>query len=209
MIAKQRYRAAVSIIGLTFIGVEGFLSVSKADEGQVFETIMNFFSFFTIQSNLLVVVVMGISALNVNSFASSAPWRAAITLYITLVALVYHTVLAPIHFPVGLAVWSNFSLHTFIPLAVIFDWFIFSDKSTLKISHSLKWLIFPMIYCAYTLTRGSVVDWYPYPFLDHNSISYSEISINVIVLIAMFYVSGMLLVGYAKLSKARARQLSA
>ena len=28
------------------------------------------------------------------------------------------------------------------------------------------WLVFPLGYTAYTLARGPVVDWYPYPFLD-------------------------------------------
>lgn len=203
MIAKQRYRAAVAAIGLIFIGVQGYLAVKNADEGEVFGALVNFFSFFTIQTNILVVITMALLAFNANSFTASAPWRAANTLYITLVALVYHIVLAPTHFPVGIGIWSNFSTHTFIPLAVIFDWFVFSDKSTLNIRHPIKWLIFPITYCAYTLIRGSIVGWYPYPFLDHNNISYSEISINVIVLIVIFYTFGMLFVGYAKLTKAK------
>jgi len=203
MSAKQQYRAAVSIIGLMFIGVQTYLAIMNADEGQIFKTIINVFSYFTIQTNLLVVIVMGLSAYNVNSFASSAPWRGAITLYITLVGLVYHAVLASTHFPVGLEIWSNFALHSFIPAAVIFDWFVFSEKTTLNISHPIKWLLFPLIYCAYTLTRGSIVGWYPYPFLNHNNISYGEISQNVSVLIVIFYVFGMLMFWYSRFIKAK------
>ena len=46
------------------------------------------------------------------------------------------------------------------------DWICFRPWSRASYRAALAWLAFPLVYLAYSLSRGAVVDWYPYPFLD-------------------------------------------
>ena len=46
------------------------------------------------------------------------------------------------------------------------------------------WLIFPIVYVVYSLVRGPIADWYPYPFLDPNlDGGAGKVAIMVVVLI--------------------------
>jgi hypothetical protein len=35
-----------------------------------------------------------------------------------------------------------------------------------QFKQALIWLAYPLVFCAYSLIRGPIVGWYPYPFLD-------------------------------------------
>lgn len=54
-------------------------------------------------------------------------------------------------------------------------------------------MIFPAAYFAYSLIRGPIVDWYPYPFLDPNQHSYLVIAVYAIVILAVFVLDALAL----------------
>jgi hypothetical protein len=62
--------------------------------------------------------------------------------------------------------WASDMLHTWVPLFVFLDWFLDPPDARITWRQALSWLIYPLVYCAYSLIRGPVVDWYPYDFLD-------------------------------------------
>jgi hypothetical protein len=62
--------------------------------------------------------------------------------------------------------WVNVVLHQLMPIVVVLDWLISPPHNRLTVRKALVWLIYPLAYCAYSLIRGPIVDWYPYPFLD-------------------------------------------
>ena len=58
-----------------------------------------------------------------------------------------------------------------------------------KFSYSKPGLVYPIIYCVYTLIRGSFVGWYPYYFLSPIKMhSYEGVELSVLGLAAFFVV---------------------
>lgn len=148
----------------------------------------NFFSFFTIETNLLVVVTLLLSALAVASGKHRVDaLRSATTVYILVVGIGFALLLSGLD---GLTLtalpWDNTVLHYIIPVAVLVDFLVDRPKRTRTFKKSLVWLSFPVVYVAYTLIRGEVTGWYPYPFLNPATHGYGSVA---------FVVSGLFILG--------------
>ena len=89
-------------------------------------------------------------------------------------------------------------LHVIVPILYIINWCIYVPKGTLQIKHGISWLYFPFAYLLYSLIRGAIYGWYPYPFLNVQDLGYSKIIFNSIILIAVFMLSGFALIGLDK-----------
>lgn len=130
----------------------------------------NFFSFFTIQSNLLASVVLLVGALLfLQNRRSSAydMYRGAITLYMVITGSIFALLLSGLDAGVLTAVpWDNTALHYIMPIAVFGDWLLDAPKQRIFFRQALFWLFYPIAYLVYTLVRGHYVGWYPYPFLN-------------------------------------------
>jgi hypothetical protein len=138
----------------------------------------NFFSYFTILSNLAAAVWL--------LAGSQRLWflRGAVTLYMLMTGVIFAVLLAPIEDAVLTAVpWDNIVLHYIMPVVLVADWFLVPPKSRVAFRHSLYWLAFPCIYVAYSLIRGSITGWYPYPFLNPDPYGYGRIAVTVLILL--------------------------
>ncbi|MTD12665.1 hypothetical protein GIS00_01730 [Nakamurella sp. YIM 132087] len=131
----------------------------------------NFFSFFTIESNVLNMVVMGaagVLALSGRSATRLAAWRGAATLYMTITGIVYVTLLSGLEASLQTATpWVNTILHYLMPVVALVDFLV--DRTVRPLGFvrpGLFWLIFPLLYLIYSEIRGPIIDWYPYPFLN-------------------------------------------
>lgn len=128
-------------------------------------SISNFFSFFTIESNILALFVFALG-----STLSGKTWdiiRGGAALYMTTTGLVYIFLLAGLEHSLQTTIpWVNAVLHYVMPAMVFIDWFIDRPRSHISFKKGLVWLIFPLAYVVYSLIRGAIVHWYPYPFLD-------------------------------------------
>lgn len=169
-----------------FFGLLGFSAIvteiATITERGLFNP-ANFFSFFTIQSNVLVFVAFLISALAVAS-SKHPRWldtlRGAATTYIVVVGLSFSWLLTGLEDTALTAVpWDNVVLHYIVPIAAFIDLLIDRPKAKLRFAQSLLWLLYPAAYVAYTLIRGSIVGWYPYPFLDPSHSGYGGIAVIV------------------------------
>ncbi|CAN5377149.1 Pr6Pr family membrane protein [soil metagenome] len=149
--------------GLGLAAVSYQLSIQIADGAPV----ANFLSFFTIESNIVAALVL--VATGLLPLSRRPGWwdglRGAATLYMVTTGIVYNTLLLDVD--VGnLAPWVNNVLHRIMPLVILADWLLALPRERVSRRTSLLWLIFPILYCAYSLIRGPYVDFYPYPFLD-------------------------------------------
>ncbi len=61
--------------------------------------------------------------------------------------------------------WVNTVLHTVMPIAVVLEWRVAPPQTKLGFQQLLQVQIFPRPYVAYTLIRGAMTGWDPYPFL--------------------------------------------
>lgn len=143
--------------------------------------VTNFFSFFTIESNVLTVVVCLIGAVLLIARREGADpgWftglRAATATYMIVTGVVYNLLLRGIELPQGSTVpWSNEVLHVVGPLWMLLDWLLAPGRSPLNWKAIFGIIAFPIVWVVYTLVRGPITPdpfkgfdvWYPYPFLN-------------------------------------------
>ncbi len=97
------------------------------------------------------------------------------------------------------------------PIIVIVDWFLAPSVPPPSRTSALWWLTFPLLWVTYTVIRGLIVDWYPYPFIDprddveHAAGSWSAVIATTLAL-TMFVIALALLIqsSTARLAAARA-----
>jgi len=130
----------------------------------------NFFSYFTIQSNLFVSLMFALSALAIwqgRPGNDLVMFRGAATLYMVITGIVFTTLLSGIDGATFTAVpWDNVVLHYLIPFAALVDWLVDPPPQRIEFRRALIWLAYAVAYAIFSLVRGHFVDWYPYPFLD-------------------------------------------
>lgn len=145
----------------------------------------NFFSFFTILSNVAAVVALAWAGMA--SLASPRRAResgalslvlACATTYMAITGIVYNALLRGITLPQGSepVPWSNETLHLIGPIFLVLDLTIGPARRSLRWRVIWAIVAFPIVWTVYTLVRGPLVTnpttgspyWYPYPFLDPN-----------------------------------------
>lgn len=149
---------------------------------------INFFSYFTIETNILVFMTLLLSAIAVAMGKNGKldVLRSAVTVYILIVGIGFSVLLAGIDGITLTAVpWDNTVLHYIIPVAMLVDFLIDRPKRTLPFKQSMVWLLFPVIYVTYSLTRGALIGWYPYPFLDPDTKGYGVVAFTVMGLFVL------------------------
>ncbi|MEO8094184.1 MAG: Pr6Pr family membrane protein [Pseudolysinimonas sp.] len=142
--------------------------------------LVNFFSFFTIDSNVLTVAVFLIGAIYlIRGRTGDERWfavtRASVTAYMATTGVVYNVLLRGIELPQGTTLpWSNEVLHVVGPILMVLDWLFAPGRVRLEWKSIWVVISFPLVWGIYTMVRGPfVLDavtgndyWYPYPFLN-------------------------------------------
>lgn len=169
--------------------------------GQYFQTTTsagNYFSYFTILSNVLVAVTLTSAALAPESrlarWLNGPPVATAAALYITVTGLVYLVLLAPLYHLEGWVLFFDQLLHYVVPPAFVLYWLAFVPKGTLHLGHVVAMLVFPFAYGVYTLLRGPFVGWYPYPFIDAATLGYPRTFTNIVEFTLFFAFAGSIYV---------------
>ena len=138
-------------------------------------SVVNFFSYFTILSNVFGAAVFVLAAVG----RSTDLLRGAAVLYLVTTGIVFALLLADISADVGLTrPWVDTVLHRVMPVVFALDWLIDPPRRAISIGAAARWLIFPLVYAAYGLIRGPIADWYPYPFLDPREHGYGTVALN-------------------------------
>lgn len=145
-------------------------------------SVTNFFSFFTIQSNIIGVVAVTTAAL-AGATARRSVWlsqlRGAATLYMGITGMIFSLLLsgADVQTPIP---WVNSTLHYIFPLFIVIDWLVDRSVRPLSFRQGLIFLAYPVAYGAFCLIRGPIVDWYPYPFLDPRLHGYTFVAVMMV-----------------------------
>ncbi|WP_462249571.1 Pr6Pr family membrane protein [Ferruginibacter sp.] len=200
--STKTYAAIGAVIGWVALLLQLYLIIANR-VASVPETIIRYFSFFTILTNILVAVsftqvyLKGIT--DKGNFFTRPKILTAIAVYITIVGLIYNLILRFLWAPVGMAKLVDELLHTLIPVAYILFWVKFVPKQYMEWRNVLPWTIYPLVYLGYTLLRGPSAQWYPYPFVDVISLGYNKVLVNSAMVCAVFIFFSFLFIGIAKM----------
>lgn len=130
--------------------------------------IVNFFSYYTNLSNLFAVVVFTVGAVRtLRRRPGSRAWdtvRLVNVVNMVFVGLVFNLLLAGVGG--GVIPWVNVVVHMLVPVAALIDWLVLPAGRRLPWSAALVGLVTPVVYSVYTIVRGALIGFYPYPFYD-------------------------------------------
>lgn len=154
------------------------------------ETTIRFFSYFTILTNTLIAIYFSNAALKKNNekkrILDKDGSLTAITTYITVVCITYQLVLRGLRDLQGIDRIVDELLHSIIPVLVIGFWYVYENKKNINYTDIPKWLIYPFIYLIYILVRGYYSGFYPYPFMEVNTIGLQHVLINTAIMMSFF-----------------------
>jgi hypothetical protein len=147
-----------------------------------------YFTFFTILTNLALVLIYLselVSARWLGWFRSSTT-RGMMVGAITLVMMFYHFVLAGIWDPEGWFKVADVTLHYVTPIYYALWWLLFQPHGGLGMRDLPAMSLPPVVYLAWALLRGALINEYPYPILEANKLGYPQVALNVaLVLIGL------------------------
>ncbi len=191
------YRIILCLTGWFSIVVSMLLNLQFVQQGSDAITIFgNSFSYYTIQSNLIVAVWLTLAILYHNkekkTFFIGAPVQGAITMYITGTFLGFAVLLSGGYKPTGWYGFTNLTMHYVIPIAFIVDWILTGSETQYKWNYAVYWLGYPLFYLVYTLIRGFFTGFYPYYFIDVKVLSILALIVNVLALTGLFFFLGLL-----------------
>lgn len=197
MFKDKNFRAGYKL----FFGLLGFSAVvteiAVLTERGVFDA-ANFFSYFTIQTNILAAVMLFAAAGMTFAGKKSGrfeDWRGAVTLYILIVGIGFAILLSGLEGVRFTAIaWDNIVLHYIMPAAVLADWVVDPPRRKIKFTRIVPWMGFPAAYMVYTLARGAATGWYPYPFLNPRADGYAGVAAGVSGIAALALALGWVIV---------------
>jgi len=203
---KKSLAILFSLIGW-FAVVAQFVLMLENRENLLAESIIRFFSYFTILTNILVATNFTIIATSTYDQISLKNRNYAVltatTVYIFIVGLVYQLVLRQLWHPEGLQMIVDELLHSVIPCLTILFWFLYEDKKALRYAHISKWMLYPLIYLVYILIRGNFSHFYPYPFVNVDQIGLPRVLVNAFVLLLVFLFTAFIFVFLGKVLSKR------
>ncbi|WP_313812559.1 Pr6Pr family membrane protein [Glutamicibacter sp.] len=178
---------ARALIGMAIIAAiaaqaQATMAFTVALQRDLTTTMVNFFSYFTILSNLLCAIALLTAStwMAVRTPGAQEPrWLARLlacaATYMIITGLVYNLLLRSIALDQGTTVpWSNEILHTIGPAYMLIDSLFARSTRALPWKDASIALAFPLFWLIYTFIRGPLTIapatglpwWYPYPFLN-------------------------------------------
>ncbi|CAN5444028.1 Pr6Pr family membrane protein [soil metagenome] len=169
-LTRQIYNLLAAAVTWYSLGLSYYNGPLQKSGAAFVEGTVNYFSYFTILSNILVALSFTLAWLSppvgLGRFFARPTIQAAIALYITVTGLTY--------------------------------WLIFADKGQVHWRDLGGWLIFPLAFVLYTLIHGAFSGFYPYPFLNVAVLGYPRVLLNSLLMAVAFVILGALLLAIAR-----------
>lgn len=204
------YRLAVAALELialygNFNYVLGFSSFAT----------VNFFSYFTIQSAILAVIMLTAAGVTALTRPRDPQWlgivRTVVMCYLLVSGIVFAVIVAQAStraYRVDVP-WSDTLLHFVVPVLALIAWVVdavISPRTSPMPWSTLGWVLpFPTLWLVFTLIRGADVGWYPYFFLDPAQVGGAVgIALYCALVLGIFLAVTALLVAVSRTITARA-----
>jgi hypothetical protein len=190
--------ATFAVVLQLVLVAQGHAVLDETNRPDVSTRLIRFASYLTIWSNVLVAATTALLALD--------PQRTGRVFRILRLnglvicfggGVVHFFFLRPLldHLD-GADLLADRLLHLVVPLVAVVGWLLVGPRDRVGRADLAPFLVLPLIWIAYTLARGAVVDWYPYPFIDVDEHGYGVVALNclgvaafmlaVLALVALF-----------------------
>jgi hypothetical protein len=173
------------------VGVVVQIAVTAGFAGGVFSSpaarVANLFCFFTIDSNLLVGFTSAAFALGLTRPGTSLQvLRLDALVGIAVTGIVFQVALSGLSDLSGWGAFADTMLHKVSPILCVLGWLLFGPRGLL--SWRVVWwsLLFPFGWLVFTLVRGAIIDYYPYPFVDVTALGYGQVTVNCLLVGVLF-----------------------
>ena len=187
--ARKALLLIIAVLGACAVTAQFYLNMTRHPEHTALWRAIDFVSYFTNTTGILVTVVAILALVHPSSRLARPGVIAATATYILVVAVTYELLLrGEAH---GLYFFTNTSLHEVMPVLVILLWLAFTPKAGLRWSEPLGWAVYPAVYMAWILARGAVIHHYPYFFADVDKLGYPRALLNGAGFLAAFYGLGV------------------
>jgi hypothetical protein len=199
-LVPRLWHGATSVVALFALVAQLILTVQGArvlvddNPPALSERLIRLFGYFTIQSNILVAA----TALTLvrRPDRDGPVWRvvrvAALT-GITITGVVHWFFLRPLLDLTGWSYLCDLLLHVAVPLLAVVGWLLFGPRPRVGPRTWLLALIWPAAWLAYTLVRGAVTGFYPYPFLNVSERGATSVAVTALGITVMFVAVSLLL----------------
>jgi hypothetical protein len=200
--SQRVYQIAGAITAWFAIALQLYLIIVNRKMA-FFPTIIAFFSYFTILTNILAAFCYTFQLIKpapgLQRFFSESKTITAIAVYITVVGIVYNVILRYLWAPQGQQLLADELLHSFNPAFFVLYWLLFVPKRSLKWADAFPWLLYPFIYLLYIMLRGALSGLYPYPFIEVSKLGYPKVLMNSGILFIAFLLLSLLFIASGKL----------
>ena len=195
---KRTAAAILALLGWATLVRQFYVSMMASGVMGITQTegIVRFFSYFTVQTNILAALVLTAFAIK----TGPEEWlvhpfvRSAVATYILMVGIIYDTVLRLLEPLQNMLSFTNLVMHYAMPLAYLAFWLTCVRKAGLRWYDPLLWLIYPLFYLGFVLVRGMMSGFYPYPFIDAKTLGYAGVAANTAGLLVVCAAIGFCLV---------------
>lgn len=157
------------------------------------DRVVNFFSFFTVLSNVVVALTTGLLAIDLDRRSTLfRVLRLDGLIAIAVTGVVFHLTLAQLQELTGWSAVADALLHTASPIMAVLGWLLVGPRGQVNRRVVLLTVIAPVLWIVYALVRGALVqdragrDYYPYPFMDVQEHGYPLVIVNVSIVAVLF-----------------------
>jgi hypothetical protein len=155
------------------------------------ERVLRFFSYFTVQSNLLAAATaLSLIAQPARDGRTWRVLRVAALVGMTVTFIVYMIALRPILHLTGIARLTDIGFHYLAPPMTLAGWMLFGPWPRIDVESIVRHLAWPVSYLIYVLVLGAVTAWYPYPFVDVSRLGYPRALLNALIVTVLLLMVG-------------------
>jgi hypothetical protein len=180
--------AAVALVLQLVLVIEGGRVLEEAHPPSMGLRLVRFLAYFTVQSNILVLVCT--LPLARDASYDGRTWRvlrtAAVT-GITVTGLVHWFLLRPLLHLHGADLVADKLLHLTVPLLAVVGWLLFGPRPRTTWRTGLTASFWPLTWLVVILAQGALTGWHPYPFLNHRLHGWAHVGVVCFGIFALWF----------------------
>jgi hypothetical protein len=170
--------AAVALVLQLVLVVEGGRVLEEAHPPSMTLRLLRFVGYFTIQSNVLVLVSTAALARDPSRCDGGLRVvRTAAMTGIMVTGLVHWFLLRPHLHLHGADLVADKLLHVVVPFLAVAGWLLFGPRPAMSRGAGLSATAWPVAWLLVILVQGGASGWYPYPFLDHRQHGWGRVAV--------------------------------